>query len=163
MRSPTRLVLTQANTRARAQARGAGGVRVHAPTRTWAVHHPQDRETPRRCGGVDGRANVGHMPGSCLHVCVCARVAARQPRTRRARSRRRMPHAGGMCKQGFMPARLPLKGVLPHGDVSTGAEASDACEPRRRRTEHILCAQGAETDILISRTSGPVEAPTSPF
>ena len=35
-----------------------------------------------------------------------------------------MPHVGGMCKQGFMPARLPLKGVLPHGDVSTGAEAA---------------------------------------
>ena len=35
-----------------------------------------------------------------------------------------MPHVGGMCKQGFMPARLPLKGVLPHGDVSTGAEAT---------------------------------------
>ena len=48
---------------------------MHALTRTRAVYHPQDLETLRRCGGVDGRANVGPMPGSCL----CASVRALLP------------------------------------------------------------------------------------
>ena len=47
---------------------------MHRPAHGRCIT-PQDRETLRRCGGVDGRANVGHMPGSCL----CASVRALLP------------------------------------------------------------------------------------
>ena len=39
-----------------------------------------------------------------------------------------MPHVGSMCKQGCMPARLPLQVVLPHGDISTSTEVTLAIQ-----------------------------------
>lgn len=109
--------------RARALAHSAGGACLHAPTHTRAVHGYKDSPDLCRCGGTDSRAAVGHMPGSCLCASVHALLTGSLG-AQRARSRRRIPHIGGMCKQGFLPARLPLQGVLPHGDVSTGAEAT---------------------------------------
>ena len=77
---------------------------MYAPTRTRAVHHPKYAWTLCRCGGVNGRAIVGHMPGSCSYAQVHGFLPAQ-----RKHSRRRMPHCcsmcigGGLCHQGIPP------------------------------------------------------------
>ena len=43
---------------------------MYAPTRTRAVHHHKDLWALCRCGGANGRAILGHLPGSCSYACV---------------------------------------------------------------------------------------------
>ena len=75
---------------------------MYAPTRTRAVHHPKDLWALCRCGGANGRAILGHMPGSCSYAQVHGFLPAQ-----RKHSRRRMLHskrhaqARGFCLQGF--------------------------------------------------------------
>ena len=79
---------------------------MYAPTRTRAVHHPKDLWALCRCGGANGRAILGHMPGSCSYAQVHGFLPAQ-----RTHSRRRMPHVCGMCNrgvrlQGFLSGRF---------------------------------------------------------
>ena len=87
---------------ARALAPSAGGVCMHAPTRTRAVHHPKDLWALCRCGGVNGRAAVGHMPGSCSYArvhgfFVCTAYALKEAHA----ARRRHAQSRGLRLQGF--------------------------------------------------------------
>ena len=93
--------------RARALAPSAGGVCMHAPTRTRAVHHPKDLWALCRCGGVNGRAAVGHMPGSCSYArvhgfFVCTAYALKEAHA----ARRRHARSRGLRLQGFPSGRF---------------------------------------------------------
>ena len=92
---------------ARALAPGAGGVCMHVSTRTRAVHHPKDLWALCRCGGVNGRAAVGHMPGSCSYArvhgfFVCTAYALKEAHA----ARRRHAQSRGLRLQGFPSGRF---------------------------------------------------------
>ena len=113
---------------------------MHAPTLTRAVHGYKDSPDLCRCGGTDGRAAVGHMPGSCLCASVRALLTGSLG-AQRARSRRRMPHIGGMCNQGGFASKASppsvLTQVLP--SLTGSAKQSQAKEaPRKTLALRIL-------------------------
>jgi hypothetical protein len=75
---------------------------MHAPTRTRAVHHPKDLWALCRCGGVNGRAAVGHMPGSCSYARVHGFSACKAYALKEAHAaRRRHVQSRGLRLQGF--------------------------------------------------------------
>ena len=107
---------------------------MHAPTRTRAVHHPKDLWALCRCGGANGRAILGHMPGSCLHACVHGFSV----RTTYA-LKESLLHSSGMHKQGVFASKASPSSVLINWDRLSLVLRS-SFKPRRRRTKHSLCA-----------------------
>ena len=93
--------------RARALAPSAGGVCMHASTRTRAMQILKDLWALCRCGGVNGRAAVGHMPGSCSYArvhgfFVCTAYALKEAHA----ARRRHAQSRGLRLQGFPSGRF---------------------------------------------------------
>ena len=75
---------------------------MHAPTRTRAVHHAKYAWTLCQCGGVNGRAIVGHMPGSCSYAQVHGFLPAQRKHSRSLiLHSKRHAQARGFCLQGF--------------------------------------------------------------
>ena len=107
---------------------------MYAPTRTRAVHHPKNPWALCRCGGANGRAILGHMPGSCSYAQVHGFLPAQ-----RMHSRRRMLHSSGMHKQGVFASKASPSSVLINWDRLSLVLRS-SFKPRRRRTKHSLCA-----------------------
>ena len=75
---------------------------MYAPTRTRAVHHHKDLWALCRCGGANGRAILGHLPGSCSYACVHGFSVRTTYALKEAHAAfQRHAQARGFCLQGF--------------------------------------------------------------
>ena len=117
-------------------------MRAYTDPLMGGVHGHKNPQALRRCGGTDGRATTGHMPGSGR--CVCARKSLLGGlQARNMRPRRRMPHICGMCNrgvrlQGFLSGRF-VKGYRLFLILAKRVRSEEA--PHKTWNMRILCAE----------------------